>query len=545
MPSGEKTHVVIAGGGVAALEAALALQDMASELVTVELIAPELHFWYRPLSVAEPFGLGESLRYELAMLAERAGATYTPGTLEAVDADRHVARTSVGDIPYDVLLVATGARSERAVDGATMTFRGPADVEPLTRILRQVESGAVRRVAFVVPWGATWALPAYELALMTAVRLERLELEGSEVVLVTTEDEPLELFGPAASATVASLLQAYGIEFHAAVHPRVVVEDELWVVPAGKIQADAVIALPRLRGPRIAGLPQNVSGFIPVDQHGRVVGVEDVYAAGDSTNFPLKQGGIAAQQALAAAQAIGAAAGAAVEPRPFDPVLRGLLLTGRQPQFLRRDLSTGVAESSWASTDALWWPPAKIVGRFVGPLLAELSGTAARVSEPMPEGSVEVEVELDREAVERLLRLEIPDSAEDAGPRVRDLMATDLVIVEPEDTLGLAAELMHDHDTGSAAVTMAGRLVGILTSRDMLRAFAGRAHPSEARAREWMTAEPIVVGPESTLEAAMMLMTEYGIHHLPVVEDDRPVGMLGLRQAARHQQPPTKVGLGL
>ncbi len=262
MPS-RQTHVLIAGGGVAALEAALALQATASELVTVELIAPELHFWYRPLSVAEPFGLGESTRYELGTLAERAGATYTPGSLEGVDAGAHMARTSVGDIPYDVLLVATGARSEQAVDGATLTFRGPADVEPLTRLLRQIESGAVRRTAFVVPWGATWALPAYELALMTAARLEPLDLEGTEVVLVTTEDEPLELFGPAASEAVNGLLEAYGIELHTGVYPRSVVDDELWVVPAGKIQADAVVALPRLRGPRIDGLPQNVVRLHP------------------------------------------------------------------------------------------------------------------------------------------------------------------------------------------------------------------------------------------------------------------------------------------
>ncbi len=380
------THVLIAGGGVAALEAALALQELAGDRVTVELLAPEPHFWYRPLSVAEPFGLGETTRFELGALAERAGATYTPGALAAVDARHHTARTTAGTtIPYDVLLIASGAVPEPAVRGA-LTFRGPADVEALGRLLAEVEAGNVRRTAFVVPWGAVWSLPVYELALMTAARLHSLGVEGADVVLVTPEDEPLELFGQAATDAVRTLLEGYGIELHTSVYPTAVVDDELWLVPSGKIAVDRVVALPRLRGPGIDGLPQTVGGFIPVDTHGRVTGVDDVYAAGDATSFPLKQGGIAAQQAEAAAQAIAAHAGADLRPREFKPVLRGLLLTGSRPQYLRRELRGGAGDTSWATTDALWWPPAKIVGRYLAPFLSELSGTAGGTRGSRPTG---------------------------------------------------------------------------------------------------------------------------------------------------------------
>src|SRR5262249_1500717 len=139
--------------------------------------------WYRPLSVAEPFELGEAHRYELGELAEAAGATFTLGALEGVDAVRHVARTSVGDIAYDVLLVAVGAIAAPAVDGA-LTFRGPADNERFRDLLGDIERGDVRRVAFVVPSGAVWSLPIYELALMTAARSP-----GAEVMLVTPEEE--------------------------------------------------------------------------------------------------------------------------------------------------------------------------------------------------------------------------------------------------------------------------------------------------------------------------------------------------------------------
>ena len=92
------TKVLIAGGGVAALEAALALRALAGDLVDVELLAPEHHFWYRPMSVAEPFGLGEARRFDLAELAAAAGASFTPAALVGVDVTRKVARTSTGTV---------------------------------------------------------------------------------------------------------------------------------------------------------------------------------------------------------------------------------------------------------------------------------------------------------------------------------------------------------------------------------------------------------------------------------------------------------------
>ncbi len=152
-----------------------------------------------------------------------------------------------------------------------------------------------------------------------------------------------------------------------------------------------------------------------------------------------------------------------------------------------------------------------------------------------------------REQLQLLAARELAAAAPaEGGGTAGEAMAVDPLVVEPEDTLGQISEEMQRRGAGAALVVMAGRLIGVLTSRDLLRAFAGRAHPSEARAREWMTAEPVAVTPETALEAAVTLMTEYGIHHLPVVEDERPVGMLGLRQAVRETRSrPLKVGLGL
>ena len=128
---------------------------------------PEPHFWYRPLSVAEPFQLGQATRYDLGALAVAAGATFTLGMLQGIDVAGHVAKTSVGEVSYDVLLVAVGALPTVAVEGA-LTFRGPADSDKIRGLLDDISAGTVRRLAFVVPSGSVWSLPIYELALMTA-----------------------------------------------------------------------------------------------------------------------------------------------------------------------------------------------------------------------------------------------------------------------------------------------------------------------------------------------------------------------------------------
>ena len=537
--------VLIAGGGVAALEAALALRAVGESRLTVELLAPEPHFWYRPLSVVEPFRPGERSRFELADVAAKAGAALSPVRLVGVDADRHLAYTSAGTaVSYDALLVACGAVPIPSVPGA-MSFRGPADVERIKHLLDEAEAGEARRIAFTAPPGAVWALPLYELALMTAAQLEARGVDV-EISLVTPEDEPLAVFGPRAAVAVRELLEERGIAVRTRSYPLEAREGELRLFPDGSVPADRVVALPLLQGPRIDGVPQTFGGFIPVAPHGRGHGVDDVYAAGDITAFPVKQGGLAAQQADAAAEAIASAAGADLDPQPFRPVLRGLLLTGGQPRYLRQELSGGAGDTSDVSPDPLWWPPAKIVGRHLAPFLAGLAGLEGP-PEPPSTGVVAVERELDPRELERLVVRRPPAVAPAGGRTVGEVMSPDPLVVAPEDTLGEVAELMSERDFASALVADYGRLIGILTARDLLRALAGRVHSSEARVREWMTAEPLAVTPDAPLEEAALLMTEHGIHHLPVVEGERPVGVVGWRAVVRSgltDRTPLGVGLG-
>ena len=116
--------------------------------------------------------------------------------------------------------------------------------------------------------------------------------------------------------------------------------------------------------------------------------------------------------------------------------------------------------------------------------------------------------------------------------RIGDLMTRDVLAVAPEDTLGEAAQKMVDRRVGSAVVMDFGRLIGILTERDLMRATAGRTHSSEARVREWMTADPVTVEEDTSAADAAQTMLEHGFRHLPVVADGRAVGIVSIRDVA-------------
>ena len=551
MPGRDPFSVLIAGGGVAAIEAALALRELSEGAIRVQLLAPEPSFWYRPAAVAEPFERGKVLQFDLGHVADAAGAGFALGALTAVAGARSEAQTDAGTtIPYDALLIACGAAPTTAVPGA-ITFRGPTDTDRVRALLKEIEEGDVQRLVFAVPWGSVWALPAYELALLTAARLKAYQTRNVELMLVTPEDAPLQLFGRSASDAVRELLGDADVTLITGTCPIAAHGGRLRTVPEQSIAADRVLALPRLQGHSIHGVPQTVEGFVPVDQHGRVVGLDNVFAAGDITTFPVKQGGIATQQAFVAAEAIAAMAGLAVAPRPFAPVLRGLLLTRSHPLFLRRNMS-GADKSDSVSETPIWWPPTKIVGRRLTPFLAALANEAVTPEEPPRTDALAVEVDLQAQDLERLttvrfepqaaeLSLADPAPLEANGPAtVLDVVHADPLVVAPEDTLADAASQMYELGVDSALVVTDGSLVGILTDRNLVRAAANRLNAAEALVRVWMTAEPVTAPPGMTLAAASLLMREYGIHHLPVVHGNRLVGMVGsapLVQARRTGKP--------
>ena len=382
-------RVLVAGAGVAGLEAALALRALAGDRASVEVMSPEPLFAYRPAAVAEPFGKGRVRRFPLARLVGAAGAQFRHDLLVEVEDEQKSVRLNSGDtLEYGMLVVAVGARPVEAVPGA-LTFRGAEDGPALAALLERTLAGELRRFVFAVPTDVSWTLPLYELALLTGEFLMEHLTRGVELVVLTAEERPLEIFGEAASEAVAQLLTMRGIRLETGRRPLVYRDGKLQLAE-GEIATDAVVALPRLRGRVIEGLPQDDRGFIATDEYGRVSGLSDVYAAGDLTQASIKQGGIAAQQADAVASAIAAELGAPVQPIPARPVLRGLLLTGTVPKYLRSE--PGAA--SQVASQPLWWPPAKLVGRYLSPFLAEQLGLSASPPQQR-EGDVAVEVAID------------------------------------------------------------------------------------------------------------------------------------------------------
>jgi CBS domain-containing protein len=116
---------------------------------------------------------------------------------------------------------------------------------------------------------------------------------------------------------------------------------------------------------------------------------------------------------------------------------------------------------------------------------------------------------------------------------VGEIMTSDVLTVEPSDTIGETAQKMVERGVSSAVVSDYGTLIGIVTERDLTRAVAGRVHTSEARVREWMTSDPITLGPDASADEAAKIMLDNGFRHVPIVDEGRAVGIVSIRDVAR------------
>lgn len=363
---------MIAGGGVAALETALAVHELAGDRVKLTLLAPTPDFIYRPVAVLEPFVHIPPRRLALAKVAAEVSATLEHDSLAAVDCDRRVLHTGgQRELRYDVLVVAVGAKTKEAPGVLAMDVSRME--ESLHGVIEEIDSGSLRSLAVVAP-RSTWPLPAYEVALLAQghAREQNVDLHTT---IITAEQQPLAVFGDIVSASVAGLLADADIQVMSGAW----VESssgKLIVNPGEReLRFDHVVAVPRLVGPAITGLPADADGFLPVTSHCEVTGVQRVYAAGDGTDFPVKFGGIAAQQADAAAASIASLAGAPTEPRPFDGIVHGVLLSGRKQGslYFTARIEGGLAlESRISDTTPPWTTEAKITARYLGSYLDEL-----------------------------------------------------------------------------------------------------------------------------------------------------------------------------
>jgi sulfide:quinone oxidoreductase len=381
--------VLVAGAGVAALETVVALRQLAPRAAAPTIIAPDDSFTVRALSVFEPFGFEPAPRYALSALTTALDVGRRRDEIGAVDRDRRVVHLRSGTVvPYDVLVLAVGALSYPVFDHGIL-FDYARQPEPVDRLLADVRSGHVDSVAIVVPRACPWTLPAYELAFMLASFARSGEPGAAaglgrklDITLVTAEPAPLAAFGPAAADMIRAEFAASGLGLMTGLPVRVPSERYVELPHGRKLAASRIVHLPGMAGPRIAGLPYDADGFVPVGADLHVGDDPDVFAIGDATVGPHKHGGLATQQADAVARAIARRGDGASVAEPYPPVLRAVLRTERGPRYLRADPAGG--GDCVVSEECLWWPPTKVASHWLGPWLAahELAAT----SEPSSQG---------------------------------------------------------------------------------------------------------------------------------------------------------------
>ncbi|MDQ1375540.1 MAG: sulfide:quinone oxidoreductase [Actinomycetota bacterium] len=393
-------QVLIAGAGVAGLETLLALDALAGDRVGVTILAPEAKFVNRPMSVDEPFKPKRVRGLKLAEVAAEFGARWHRGTLDRVDNERRVAVTAAGDhLSYDMLVLAPGARAEW--QGDSRSHCDGHDGEANRLLLKQLLEGRISKVAYVKSPGPSWPLPLYDLALKTAAECAAHNRSGIELTVVTPEEEPLGIFGHTVSDAIRRMITDSGVTLYTSSYAVMNHQGGLDITPGERsLDVDRIVTEPRLSGPLVHGVPFDYDRFIRTDPHGRVPDLDGVFAAGDATAFPIKHGGLAAEQADAVAEAIAASVGADVDPQPFRPVLRGVLLTGGPARYLRADISGEAGDDSTISARALWWPPNKIAARYLAPYLSRQTGDAADEHLPADADALHLEVDL-QELVDR------------------------------------------------------------------------------------------------------------------------------------------------
>jgi sulfide:quinone oxidoreductase len=331
---GDRQRVLIAGAGVAGLEAALALRDLTGDRVDVSLHDPAEELAYRPFGIGEPYGTTRAFRYDLRRLSEICGASLHTGAIAAVEPERRIAINREGErFPYDHLILSTGARALWAVPGAA-TFWGVADEGQVGALIAKLRSGRPRRLVLAMPAEQGWYVPLYELAVLVARVVGTAANHRARITVVTPEAAPLGIFGARAAEQTRALLAERRVDIVTGARPLEFVAGRLRIDRGDDIEADAVIALPRLEGRKVSGIPHDGDGFLAVDEHGAVIGLERIYAAGDVTSLPFKQGTFATQQADSVAEEIAAAIGVGIEPRGAVPRMRAVLWTGQGPHYL-------------------------------------------------------------------------------------------------------------------------------------------------------------------------------------------------------------------
>jgi len=442
----------IAGAGTAGLEALLRARELLRPDVRLMLIAPESEFRYRPMSAQSLYQPADERSLPIADVVAETGATWIQDRVAAVRPEGRALLTRDGDtVKFDCLLLALGARQRRALAHGHAWERG-RDPSFLDEILVDMAACRVGSVAVVVPRGARWPVPAYELALVLGWNAAE---TSTRVTLITAEQRPLGSLGRDATDTVQAELERAGVEVIGGVEAVDAPEPasgQVAILPEPDANADAllgrptdparlrlgdatirdfdrVISLPTTYGPFMPGVPSDANGFVEVDEHLSVLGNDRIWAAGACISAALEHAALSAQQADAAVGAISAVLGTAAEqvsPEPATmPDLTGLLLTDQRDQW-RAENPIGTHQPS---TRCLWWPPGRAVGRM---LAGRIQAWDPAVEDTLPASAtgVAIRVPVALGTAQQSAPLAAPEvTAEIRAARLRDVENRQLMAV--------------------------------------------------------------------------------------------------------------------
>lgn len=315
MPNEQKKAIIV-GGGFGGLEVALYLRRRLAEKAAVTLVSEHAAFVYKPYLTHVPFGLDpKDMRLSLPDLASAQGFRFQQGIAHAVDPERRMLRVSEREMSYDGLFLATGAaaRAKEEVPGLRthgFMIEREDDMLRLRRALGQLQSevrgGAQRRIVLLVPPGCQWAGALYELAFMLATWLTWKDArEGVELLLLTAEHRFMDVFGPGVHEALQNELKERGIGARRWQQPRRAEQGALVFPEGGRLAYDLLIAAPSHEAAvRWKALPTDERGFLRTKTASRQVESHpDIYAVGDASDYPVKQGFLALLQADAAAEA--------------------------------------------------------------------------------------------------------------------------------------------------------------------------------------------------------------------------------------------------
>jgi sulfide:quinone oxidoreductase len=370
----KRMRVIVLGGGVAGLETCLALRALAGDRVAVSLIAPNRYLEYRPVGVRDPLAVDGRVRVPIAHLARAAGAGVYRDRVVSIGPTHRRVRTAGGtDVSYDALVVAVGAVPQPVLEGAEALDEEHA--ASCRAVVDRLRAGLVRSLAFVEPPAPTRPFDLYDLAIDAAVSVRESHHETA-LTLVTAQPTPLATLGLGAAGMLRSTLGAHGLRLIES-YVRSIGDGFAVLAPGSRrIDAEYVIAAPRLAGPRLDHVPSDRDGFLSVDTHGRVAGADGVFAAGDCTSFPVKHPSLAAQQGDVVASALAADAGFPVAAEPFTPVLR-CVLPSCLHWYVEAPLTGGLGDATQVSAVPPWPRQLRFDARYLAPRLAQPTASTA------------------------------------------------------------------------------------------------------------------------------------------------------------------------